>query len=86
MTLYLDGDAGRRGPGRGDGPDGRSRRTRRPTSGPTAATPVSDDYGAHDSKFNGRVRWVQIDLGEDAEDADHLITPEERYRVAMARQ
>ena len=33
-----------------------------------------------------RVNWVQIDLGEDAEDADHLITPEERLRVAMARQ
>ena len=33
-----------------------------------------------------RVRGVQIDLGEDAEDADHLITPEERLRVAMARQ
>ena len=30
------------------------------------------------------MRWVQIDLGEDAEDADHLITPEERYRIAMA--
>ena len=28
----------------------------------------------------------QIDLGEDAQDADHLITPEERLRVAMARQ
>jgi hypothetical protein len=26
------------------------------------------------------------DLGDDAEDADHLITPEERLRVAMARQ
>jgi arylsulfatase len=51
-----------------------------------SATPVSDDYGPHDSKFNGHVRWVQIDLGDDAEDADHLITPEERYRVAMARQ
>jgi hypothetical protein len=29
---------------------------------------------------------VQIDLGEDAEDADHHITPEERLRIAMARQ
>ena len=36
--------------------------------------------------FTGTVNWVQIDLGEDAEDADHLITPEERLRVAMARQ
>ena len=32
------------------------------------------------------MRWVEIDLGEDAEDVDHLITPEERYRIAMARQ
>jgi hypothetical protein len=50
------------------------------------ATSVSDDYGPKDSAFSGRVRWVQIDLGADAADADHLITPEERLRVAMARQ
>jgi arylsulfatase len=54
--------------------------------GTDGGTPVSDDYGPKDSAFTGRVRWVQIDLGEDAEDADHLITPEERLRVAMARQ
>jgi arylsulfatase len=29
---------------------------------------------------------VQIDLGEDAEDADHLISPEERLQIAMAWQ
>jgi hypothetical protein len=29
---------------------------------------------------------VQLDPGDDAEDADHLITPEERLRVTMARQ
>jgi arylsulfatase len=29
---------------------------------------------------------VEIDLGEDAEDADHLITPDERLKIAMARQ
>ena len=28
---------------------------------------------------------MQIDLGEDAEDADHLISPEELLRVAMSR-
>jgi hypothetical protein len=38
------------------------------------------------SLFTGRVNWVQIDLGDDAEDADHLITPEERLKVVMARQ
>jgi hypothetical protein len=32
------------------------------------------------------VLWVQINIDEAAEDLDHLITPEERLRVAMARQ
>jgi arylsulfatase len=48
--------------------------------------PVSDDYDAEGSVFTGTVNWVQIDLGEDAEVADHLIMPEERLRVAMGRQ
>ena len=54
--------------------------------GSDSATPVSDDYGPRDSAFTGRVGWVQIDLDDAAEDLDHLITPEERYRVAMTRQ
>ena len=54
--------------------------------GSDTATPVSDDYGPKDSEFTGTVRWVQIDIDEAAEDLDHLITPEERLRVAMARQ
>jgi len=54
--------------------------------GRDTASPVSDDYDGESSVFSGTVNWVQIDLGEDAEDADHLITPEERLRVAMARQ
>ena len=54
--------------------------------GSDTATPVSDDYTAHDSAFTGTVRWVQIDLDAAAEDTDHLISPEERLRVAMARQ
>jgi arylsulfatase len=54
--------------------------------GSDTATPVSDDYGTRDSEFTGTVRWVQIDLDAAAEDTDHLITPEERLRVAMARQ
>jgi arylsulfatase A-like enzyme len=54
--------------------------------GTDTATPVTDDLTSEDVEFNGRVKWVQIDLGEDAEDADHLISPEERYRIAMARQ
>jgi arylsulfatase len=54
--------------------------------GGDSATPVSDDYGPRDAAFTGRIRWVQIDLDRAAEDLDHLITPEERYRIAMARQ
>ena len=54
--------------------------------GTDSATPVTDDLGPKEVHFNGRVKWVQIDLGEDADDADHLISPEERYRIAMARQ
>jgi arylsulfatase A-like enzyme len=54
--------------------------------GTDTATPVSDDYDPAHRHFSGRVRWVQIDLGKDADDADHLITPDERLRVAMTRQ
>ena len=54
--------------------------------GSDSATPVSDDYGPTDSEFSGRVDWVQIDIDEAAEDVDHLIGPEERLRIAMARQ
>ena len=49
-------------------------------------TPVSDDYAPQGNEFNGRIEWVQIDLGDDAEDADHYITDEERMRVAMSIQ
>ncbi|MCL1635600.1 arylsulfatase [Luteimonas sp. SX5] len=51
-----------------------------------SGTTVSPDYTTHTSRFNGRLNWVQIDLGDDAKDADHYISPEERIRVAMARQ
>jgi arylsulfatase A-like enzyme len=51
-----------------------------------SGTTVSPDYTAHNSKFNGKINWVQIDLGKDAEDAGHFIDDEERVRVIMARQ
>jgi arylsulfatase A-like enzyme len=54
--------------------------------GTDSGTPVSDDHGPGETEFTGRVKWVEIDLGEDAADSDHLITAEERLRVAMARQ
>ena len=54
--------------------------------GSDTASPVSDDYTSAGSRFTGTVEWVQIDLAEAAEDLDHLITPEERLNIAMARQ
>jgi arylsulfatase len=51
-----------------------------------AGTSVSDDYSPETSRFPGTINWVQIDVGEDAEDADHLVSPEERVRVAMTLQ
>jgi hypothetical protein len=49
-----------------------------------SGTPVSDDYSSQDGNFNGTVKWVQLDAGDD--NHDHLITPEERLRVATAIQ
>jgi arylsulfatase A-like enzyme len=45
---------------------------------------VTTDYDPKDNEFSGEVNWVQIDLEKD--DHDHLISPEERFKVAMARQ
>src|SRR6188508_783198 len=85
VTLYVDGDEV--GDGRVEGTVPMIFSADETTDiGSDTASPVSDDYGPADNAFNGRVEWVQIDLGEDADDADHLITPEERLRVAMARQ
>jgi arylsulfatase len=52
--------------------------------GNETGTTVSPDYTAQDSRFTGKINWVQIDLGTD--DHDHLIDPSERVRIAMARQ
>jgi len=51
-----------------------------------SGTTVSPDYTAHGSRFNGKIRWVQIDLTGDSKDADHYISHDERLRVAMALQ
>jgi len=46
---------------------------------------VAEDYPVPNT-FMGEVNWVEIDVDEAAEDVDHLISPEERLRIAMARQ
>jgi arylsulfatase len=49
-----------------------------------SGTPVSDQYTAKSSHFNGKIGWVQLDVGTD--NHDHFIDPEERLRIIMARQ
>jgi len=52
--------------------------------GADTGSPASPDYGPSGNAFNGGIAWVQIDIGTD--DHDHLIKPEERFHIAMARQ
>jgi hypothetical protein len=85
VTLYVDGVPA--GKGRVEGTVPMLFSADETTDvGTDGGTPVSGDYGPKDSAFTGRVRWVQIDIADAAEDLDHLITPEERRRIAMARQ
>src|SRR6266487_5445616 len=85
VTLYVDGQ--KVGEGRVEQTEAMLFSADETTDvGADGGTPVSDDYGPKDSRFTGRIRWVQLDIDEAAEDLDHLITPEERLRVAMARQ
>lgn len=49
-----------------------------------SGTSVSSGYDARTSRFTGKIHWVQLDVGTD--DHDHVIDPEERLRIAMARQ
>jgi arylsulfatase len=52
--------------------------------GRDSGTPVGSGYTTATSRFTGRIHWVQLDVGPT--DADHVVSPEERMRVAMARQ
>ncbi|WP_269321082.1 arylsulfatase [Fischerella sp. PCC 9605] len=48
---------------------------------------VTTDYAGNGSRaFSGQVKWVEFDTGVAADDHNHLITAEERLRVAMAKQ
>ena len=49
-----------------------------------SGTTVTPGYTVATSRFTGKIHWVQIDLGDD--DNDHFIDPNERLRIAIARQ
>jgi len=54
--------------------------------GEDTGAPVSEDYGSHGNAFNGQVKGVQLAIADAAENADHLVNPEDAIRIAMARQ
>ena len=54
--------------------------------GVDSGAPVSEDYGPRGNEFNGRVKGVEIAIADAAENADHLVSPQEALRIAMARQ
>ncbi len=83
VTLYLDGSP--IGQGRVDQTEPLTFSLDETTDiGCESGTVVAEDYTARTSKFNGTINWIQIDQGVD--DHDHLISPEERLKLAMTRQ
>ncbi|HEX2455937.1 MAG TPA: arylsulfatase [Vicinamibacterales bacterium] len=83
VTLYYDGKAVGKGRVDKTQPMGYSA-DEACDVGADSGSPASPDYGPQGNAFSGEIHWVQIDIGTD--DHDHLITPEERFQLAMARQ
>jgi arylsulfatase len=84
VTLYVDGK--KSGEGRVD-------HTEPMIFSADETCDVGNDFGSavtfdypEDKKFNGEVNWVEIDLGKDSVNLDHLISPEDRLNLAMAHQ
>ena len=84
VSLYRRRQEGRRRPRRADACRCCSRPTRPAMSARRQARRCHRTTDRTDNAFSGKVNWVQIDLEKD--DHDHLITPEERFKVAMARR
>ena len=57
---------------------------RPPDGAPNVLLAVRPDYDADGNEFPGVINWVQIETGK--ADNRHLISPEDRWRVALARQ
>ena len=83
VTLYCDGKAVGKGRVDKTQPMGYSA-DEACDVGSDSGSPASPEYGPTGNRFNGKIAWVQIDLKGD--DHNHLITPEQRLSLAMARQ
>ena len=83
VTLYYDGKPVGKGRVKQSQPMGYSA-DEACDVGSDTGSPASPEYGPRGNKFTGEIQWVQIDIGND--DHDHLISLEERFNLAMARQ
>ena len=54
--------------------------------GRDTGAPVSEDYGPHGNAFTGVVKGVELAIDDAADSANHMVSPEDAVRVAMARQ
>jgi arylsulfatase len=52
--------------------------------GEDLASPVSSDYEATGNEFTGKIKSIQLDVGDD--NHDHMMDPEHRMQIAMTRQ
>ena len=84
VTLYVDGN--KAGEGRVD-------RTEPFVFSADETCDVGNDFGSAvtsdypaSKKFSGEVNWVEIDLGKDSVNLDHLISPEQRLHLARGIQ
>ena len=54
--------------------------------GHDTGSPVSDDYRSEDSAFTGTIDTVLLEIAEGATDFSHLVDPQLRLSMALARQ
>jgi len=85
VSLYLDGK--KAGEGRIERTEPFAFGEESLDVGHEAGSPVTTDYPKNGaSYFTGEVKWVEFDTDTAADDHNHLITPEEKFMVAMAKQ
>lgn len=83
ITLFYDGEAVGKGRVKRTIPMGFSA-DEACDVGRDTGSPASPDYGPSGNAFTGRIDWVRIDIGDDSH--DHLITPQDRVKMAMGKQ
>jgi hypothetical protein len=85
VTLYVDGE--KTGEGRVEHTEPFVFGEETCDVGAESGSPVTSDHGSNGgSHFSGKVNCVEFDAGIAGDDQNHLISAEERLRVAMARQ